>query len=138
MFATKPVELGGAHPPNTAQLPWEDKLPLHPNPHRGSLWSPRPIQGLWVGLSTGRVMRGPHGGQLCVQGQKFCEHALGGPPHPLPYRLYKQRNSGPCPIPGWWWRQPAVSGLLESLFLFCVGQGLAEALMESWRHGPGP
>ena len=99
MFAAKPVELGGAHPPNTAQLPWEDKLPLHPNPHRGSLWSPRPIQGLWVSLSTGRVIRGPHGGQLSVRGQRSREHALGGPPHPLPHRSTSRGAPAPAPFP---------------------------------------
>lgn len=84
-------------------------------------------------------MRGPHGGQLCAQGQRSHEHARGGPPIPRP--AVSTSRKAPAPTPsrlvvkaarGWW---PPES----TLSLLCrLGVPLAESLMESRPHGPGP
>ena len=106
----------GPHPPETAQFPWEDNLPFTPIHIEG------PRGHLGLSRAFGRVVRGPHRGQLCAQGQRSREHACSGPPCPLPCCLYKQKSPGPRPSPAGGEGSPQ-SVVSLSLCFSCVQAG---------------
>lgn len=122
-----------------APSPKDCSAPLGGQPPFTSIHIEGPRGHPGLSRAFGRVMRGPHGGQLCAQGQRSREHARGGPPIPCP--AVSTSRKAPAPTPsrlvvkaarGWW---PPES----TLSLLCrLGVPLAESLMESRPHGPGP